>query len=455
MVRTLFTIDYLVPGHENLNRKIDDIVSLKDADLILFHPPLISTYKNVAQRSDKKRFMNSVDYDELKEKLGLWSEELRDAYNNGKNVFVLLDEESKIYRGGESTYISSYSYFPMQLLNWIFRPGETVKPTVDLDCFKLFWNSFNESLSYKVYFSGGNKWHKPFLSTKDADSFVGTIYKGPNAKGNIIFLPWITPPLRHIVKDHELVDAPQSIKFGNTLIKVLFDIDKKLKNINSETSPPEWVNEESFVLKSEKSIISDISKLDAQIESLKKQKNDLTITLKDESSMKKLLYGKGKELEAEVIKALTILGFNAENYTDSSSEFDVIFNYDSIFLLGEIEGKDSKPINMDKIRQLNGNIEEYYIKNQQAPKAVLFGNANRLESPINRREFFTDHCTGFADLRSILLVKTTDLFNIIKYIKENNDEQYIANCRECILNKEKGLIEFPPIPEKILNKSVN
>ncbi len=244
--------------------------------------------------------------------------------------------------------------------------------------------------------------------------------------------------------------SKKGISFGNDLVKTLFAIDKALKNKSGIMPPPEWVNDEKYILANLISISSSIEDIDAQVELLINQKNDLIETLKTENSTKKLLYAKDKELEKEVINALSILGFvDAKNYNDGSSEFDIVFKYSEKHFLGEIEGKDSKPINVDKIRQLSANVFEYDKKFNAIPKAILFGNANRLTVPEERNEFFTDKCVEFSDLQSIALVKTIDLFYIIKYLKENDDEKYAQECRNSILNTKSGLVIFPKIPQAI------
>lgn len=80
------------------------------------------------------------------------------------------------------------------------------------------------------------------------------------------------------------------------------------------------------------------------------------------------------------------MGFRAEPFKDSNSEFDVVFESDEGRLIGEAEGKDSKAINVDKLRQLAMNIHEDLQREEvtKSAKGVLFGNGFRL-SPLNER----------------------------------------------------------------------
>ncbi len=92
------------------------------------------------------------------------------------------------------------------------------------------------------------------------------------------------------------------------------------------------------------------------------------------------MFEKGKLLENVIIEALRLLGFKAVPYKDSTSEFDVVFESDQGRLIGEAEGKDTKAVNIDKLRQLAMNVhEDLQREDVSSPaKPVLFGNGFRL-----------------------------------------------------------------------------
>ena len=81
-----------------------------------------------------------------------------------------------------------------------------------------------------------------------------------------------------------------------------------------------------------------------------------------------------------MIDALRTLGFEAESYTDDSSEFDVVFIANEGRFLGEDEGRNNAPINIDKLQQLERNIQEDFARPDvdAYAKGVLFGNPHRL-----------------------------------------------------------------------------
>jgi hypothetical protein len=91
----------------------------------------------------------------------------------------------------------------------------------------------------------------------------------------------------------------------------------------------------------------------------------------------------------------------------------------------------TKPINIDKLDQLNRNVQEEFAKRSDTKysKGVLFGNAFRL-TPLNERgEYFTDKCAAGPARLGFTLVRTPDLFQVAKYLKENRDPEFARKCR--------------------------
>ena len=109
----------------------------------------------------------------------------------------------------------------------------------------------------------------------------------------------------------------------------------------------------------------------------------------------------------------------------------------------EAEGKDNKEIDIIKCRQLSGNVDEYFEKFNMFPKGILFGNAKRLEEPHNRGSFFTEKCRIFSEQKKLVLIKTIDFYIALKNILDNKDAEYKQICRNAILNKDYGILEFP------------
>lgn len=162
-----------------------------------------------------------------------------------------------------------------------------------------------------------------------------------------------------------------------------------------------------------------------------------------------LLYETGKPLEDAIIKALRILGFEADNYTDTESEFDAIIKSHEGRFLGEAEGKDNKGINIEKMSQLERNIQEDFSRDDmdEYAKGILFGNAYRFKPLSERNEYFTAKCIAAAKRLGTALVRTPDLFAIAKYISESQDLSYATICRKKMLDTSGEVVVFPQIPD--------
>ena len=165
----------------------------------------------------------------------------------------------------------------------------------------------------------------------------------------------------------------------------------------------------------------------------------------DDTWIKGLLYESGKPLEKAIIEALKILEFKVDTFDDGDSEFDVVFTSKEGRFLGEAEGKDNKAINIDKHSQLERNLSEDFEKNDsnKYAKGVLFGNAERLKPLDTRGDFFTKKCITASKRIKTALIKTTDLFSVVKKIKETRDKTFAEKCRLAILNTEGNIVNFP------------
>ena len=180
------------------------------------------------------------------------------------------------------------------------------------------------------------------------------------------------------------------------------------------------------------------------IEKARKAKEAILENLKSSRRLRNLLYEKGKPLENAIIDGLNVMGFRAEPFKDSNSEFDVVFESDEGRLIGEAEGKDSKAINVDKLRQLAMNIHEDLQREEvtKPAKGVLFGNGFRL-TPLNQRDVqFTEKCISAAQSSSTALLATAELFRAIHALLTNPDEDYAKSCRTAILDGV-GVVSLP------------
>lgn len=271
--------------------------------------------------------------------------------------------------------------------------------------------------------------------------------------GHLVVLPYVKYDEKKLVSYNKKEDknywTADAIKFGKILAKTFIDIDKTLRKSGDKTPPPNWINNPEFLIKKEEELKKTVHKNDEKIASLTLKNKELQTEATSEVQLKDLLFEQGKSLENAVIRGLEILGFKAENYNDGTLELDqVISGPEGVRCIGESEGKDSKDINIDKIRQLIESMNADSFRDEVSERAtgILFGNPQRLIDPQKRTLDFTEKCKKTAEREKISLVKTTDLFLVGKYLKENNNESFKKACREAIYNGLGKIVTFPQIP---------
>lgn len=241
--------------------------------------------------------------------------------------------------------------------------------------------------------------------------------------------------------------TPAASKFAGRVISTIVAVDKALHASSEVTPEPTWAMDQQFTLPAEAVLRVQLLEAERQVEQAQKRKERLSEELLEAGAFRGLLFEKGKPLEAVIIETLRLMGFNAEPFKDSDSEFDVVFESNEGRLIGEAEGKDSKAVNIDKLRQLSMNIHEDLQRDEvSAPaKAVLFGNGFRLQPLHERGDPFTEKCQIAAASASTALVFTPDLFPGVRYLLTTSDPAYAAACRSAIL-ASSGRVSFPTPP---------
>jgi len=250
-------------------------------------------------------------------------------------------------------------------------------------------------------------------------------------------------------KEDKFYWTDEAIRIGKRFTKSIIGVDKVLRKKSESTPPPSWIEEELYALPKEKKIGKKLLTLRMKIEILQKEREKFEHAFADEITLKNLLYENGKSLELSILEALKLLGFSTSRYRDSDSEFDVVFESKEGRFLGEAEGKDNKPINIDKLRQLEMNIHEDFARDDvdKMAKGVLIGNAYRLLPPEDRGDFFTQKCLTAANRSNAALIKSIDLFMVAKYLSDKEASSFAKKCRQAILHAT-GIVVFPNIPDE-------
>lgn len=315
-----------------------------------------------------------------------------------------------------------------------------------------YWANLGDNSSYQVIVESGAV--IPCLQTKHGDKTVGFILNSNNSNGALIGLPNINFSDETFF-DEEIEEWSEKGKqFSHNFVKQIVNLEKVFKQEGDLTVEPEWAKVDQFKLESEELANSKLLVLEEKISKIMSQKEQALEKINNLSKLRNLLFEKGKPLEFAILDALKILGFSVSQYEDADSEFDAVFESEEGRLIGEVEGKDNKAVNIDKLRQLALNIHEDLQREEveKPAKSVLFGNAYRLV-PLNERQNpFTEKCISAAVVSSTALVFTPDLFMVARYLHDNKNARFAKQCRKSILNAV-GRVIFPEIP-KIVVKPV-
>jgi len=442
---------------------------LFDADIIIFESNF-DNYKSYTDYKGKKTYNENISSNIL-EDTKHWRYELSEALDHGKTIFVFFRKFQEVYiHTGEEQVsgtgknarvkrivepFNNYAFFPIELPQVISKGGTELIFT-NYPILSSFWTEFKEYISYESYLNAHIE--NPLFLTKTARKPIGGIFKV--GKGHLILLPPLRYPKNEFIKYDKEKDqsywTKEALKFGRRLVQLLVEIDVSLRGMSESTPPPEWVEDNVYKLESVEKIKKSLSKLTTKIDKLISAKTELLKDLSNEEKIKNLLFEKGKPLENSVHAAMQLLGYKSENFNDGKMELDcVILSPDGDRFIGEVEGKDSTAINIEKFRQLESNIQEDLARDEIDSPAIgiLFGNGFRLSKPENRPEQFSEKCLQNAARSNTILIRTADLFPVVKYIKESRNKEFAEQCRNTIRSSMGQIVTFPTIPNDKNTKS--
>jgi len=450
MPRKLISVEYEIPGFSDKHFIYSSEQSLLDADVIVFKPMRLS------DGTEKPSFTESGSF-QLQQSAKHWERELSVALEYGKTVFLILGKYQigSVHTGqreskGRTTinYVrdySNYEFLPTQLPSMTTKSGSEIVFTGD-PIFSIFWKELETHLKYECYFN--EKVRRPVFTTKTGERPIGAVFN--IGKGHLVTLPLINYDVDRFVKERkgESYWTKEAIKFGNRVVSILLDVDKSLRSESMATPPPSWIENANFVSPQETKLLKNIADANEKIQKIRSEEQSLQADLDRERQLKNLLFETGRPLEAAVMNALKTLGYTAENYDNGELELDqVIVSPEGERFIGECEDKDNSAINIEKFRQLSENIQaDLQRENVDKPAiGILFGNGFRLTAPQDRQDQFTQKCLSSAK-RGTILVRTMDLYPVVRYIRETNDQGYMRLCRDAILASLGRVVEFPAPP---------
>jgi hypothetical protein len=441
--------------------------TLLDADIVLFQPGLGDYDLDYLDKFNGKSILTHESSFTTKKCLDHWRTEIIAAVDAGKLVIVYLvkpveycrhtgkQEHSGTGRSRVTTNIvvdvSSYESIPV-IEKIIPKSGSEIRLEKGATYLASYWIEFAEFSPYEVEIEG--KFSSILLASRMGKRTVGAAVD--DKSGTLLFLP----PLRYDedlftrdAKEGENEEATywtqDALRFGKRLVRALVSLDDARKRLTQITPTPSWALSSDYRLSLEVKLEASITTCAAEIAEMQAKKSKLEEQLEDAGGLRRLLFEQGKPLEQAILEAMRLFGFEACAFSDGESEFDAVFVSQEGRCLGEAEGKDNKPINIDKLSQLERNLQEDFARDEvtQYAKGVLFGNAYRLVPLDDRGDFFTQKCVSGAKRAGVALVRTPDLFGSARHIKENaSDVEYAKQCREAIFSSSGEVVTFPPPP---------
>lgn len=460
--KRIFTVGFELPGDDFEYIPFYSDQTLLDADIVLFEPTL-GDYESVESYSGRSLLTESSSF-RTKERLNHWYSEIVDAVNAGKLVVIYLTKPQVCFRHtGEKQYagtgrsrcttnivteVSSYEAVP-KVRSVKAKSGKDVRLEMDATYIAPYWKEFSSWSPYQAEIEGD--FTKILLKARTGNRTVGAAFHAKT--GILLFLPPLQYDEEKFTKydgktgDYEWTKEAQI--FGAKLKTSLVNLAETLGKSRQITPPPTWTANSKYRFTKESELEKQISLITSNIVRLQDEKSQLRIELLNAGGLRRLLYEQGKQLEEAILEALVLFGFEATPYADGESQFDAVFNSPEGRCLGEAEGKDNKAISVDKISQLERNLQEDFARDEidDYAKGVLFGNSYRLIPVTKRGDFFTIKCVSAAKRGSIALVRTPDLFAPAKYLKENSpDDQYAKQCRDAIFKSVGTVVVFPDPP---------
>ncbi|MBN2260674.1 MAG: hypothetical protein JW702_09015 [Clostridiales bacterium] len=462
--KSVVSIGADIPGAEFDNISLKSRASLLDYDVVIIDPAIYGFYGYRYEDYLGKPCLDDSNSFSLKEHLEHWRREILESIRAWKNVFIMLNQEQEVYIAtGTKSYsgtgrnrqttrhvdlTSNYRIIPGSI-NVTNSKGSLMVLVGNDNVLATYWSVIGSLSEFRVLLDGEGV--KPIVQTKTGKKTVGARIRYKNAEGNLFLLPYVNFELDKYTYENEedgkIYWTDEAVALGKRFVTSICELDNSVKSTGTLSAKPDWLTQDKYVLPKEEKIVSKLIDLEKKLDALHKKKEQFEQEIVDESLLKRLLFENGKPLEKAIYIALELMGFSVSHYEDPESEFDVVFESEEGRLIGEVEGKDNKSINIDKLRQLEMNIHEDFARDEveNMAKGALFGNAFRLIEPSERGDFFTEKCITAANRSGTALISTVDLFYVAKYLSGKTDKKFAKKCRKSIIGTT-GVVMLPEVP---------
>ena len=444
MNKKIFTLGCTIPGNAwSNNLSFSTRKALVDADVVLINPEIPHrTYGRYADGYKGLICFSEIGTRNLEKDANHWQEEVLSFWEKGGTVFLFLVKEVGYYLNFSSLKTNYNLLCNWLLCNWNVEIKSSEGCHVNLadnPKFNDFYNKFKDYLYFQAYMKT-QKGDVIFVA-KDKETILGSFFKTEKG-GYLVILPCLN--------DSFWKNSDPTL--GKEFMECLIDIDRQLKGGTEKTKPPKWLVGDEFSTKKARSLEQKIKTNEETMENIQSENEGLQKELDEENIIQGLLFETGKPLEKAVTKALNILGYTVEHYNDGILEVDqIIQSPEGQRFIGECEGKESKDVDIKKLSQLLKNIALDMERKEGAACGILFGNAQKEQEPAARSSGFTQNCKKTAEKQRVALVRTIDLFEVVKYLQDNDDEAYKKECRDAIYKRcesVKGdeIVKFPQPP---------
>ena len=473
MAKRIMTVGCEIPGGFGEHVSINSQASLLDADIVLFHPTMGTFFWDHHSTYQGKPSLPEDSSFRVQKAVEHWRRELLDFLRAGRTVFVVLTDLREVYVDtGERQYsgtgrnrqtttvvrpLSNFDLLPLSTkivgsrgTSMVLTPGENI--------LREYWRQFGGDSNYRVYIERSDA-IRPLVVTGQGDRVVGGFLRTKSG-GTLVALPWIdfegdedfTEEYEDDEGDTRYKWTHKALEWGKRYLESLVALDYAIVSQDQATPIPQWASGSIYLTSKEAELSQRLLSIQREIADLERTREDTMAQLTDAGWLRALLFEQGHPLEDAVLQAMHQMGFEASRYRDPISEFDVVLVCPEGRCIGEVEGRDSKAIDISKMRQLAMNIQEDFSREevQEVAKGVLFGNAYRLTAPPDRPDtHFTEKCATAARSSGTALVRTCDLFEVAKALVDNPDETFAAACRQAIFNASGQEVRFPVHPAGI------
>lgn len=446
--KRILTIGFELASPDTEHRYFHSKISLLDWDIVLFRPQIVPF---IEWCEGKPRLSENLSL-RSKESCEHWRREIRQVVDAGKTVIVFLSPIEKIYIDipDDLIDITKHNNYKAILaeLSPVNTSGKAMRlATHGADVLAPYWAEFESVSEYKVILNDLKV--PPCLVTRSGNKAVGALLPSKSSSGTLVLLPDIDFRPDEFFKEDDDDDiwSPAAKQFASRMVAAVVALDKALRSAGEITPAPQWTEQPQYAFGTEPALRVQLLNAEQAVEEAQRRKEQILAELADAGAYRRLLFEKGKPLENVIIDTLRLFGFQAEQYEDSNSQFDAVFESEEGRFIGEAEGKDSEAVNIKKLRQLSMNIQEDLRRENVTVRAkpVLFGNGYRLRPLSERADPFTEKCRNEAANSSTALVFTPDLFPPAQYLLSNPDAEYAKACRQALLSAT-GRVIFPAPP---------